>query len=219
MAGWLAGEYVKDEETKRNKEGRTERLKRNKEELTSQRVQNSMNRSDVKRPLRVTLEDDPVLYPLGPQMLVDLVKLVKPGDQRRSHEDQPGGIGVISHLSQNGGGREEGGQESREVRAGMDGHVDPVGCHEGGQGVVDGDGVDGVTRAKDVAEADIVCEIEIAALKVSFSEVEQRRARIDCDIVILLTVKRHDTHRVKGVCLSSCGGFEVLVESDGCLLC
>jgi hypothetical protein len=40
----------------------------------------------------------------------------------------------------------------------MDGHVDPVGCHEGGQGVVDGDGVDGVARAKDVAEADVICE-------------------------------------------------------------
>jgi hypothetical protein len=117
-----------------------------------------MNRSDIKRPLRVTLEDDPVLDPLRPQMLVNLVKLVKPGDERRSHEDQPGGIGVVSHLSQDRGGGEEGGKESREVRAGMDGHVDPVGCHEGGERVVDGDGVDGVARAKDVAEADVVCE-------------------------------------------------------------
>lgn len=117
-----------------------------------------MNRSDVKRPLRVTLEDDPILDPLRPQMLVNLVKLVKPGDKRRSHEDQPGGIGVIGHLSQDRGGGEERGKESREVRAGMDGHVDPVGCHEGGQGVVDGDGVDGVARAKDVAEADVICE-------------------------------------------------------------
>jgi hypothetical protein len=55
-------------------------------------------------------------------------------------------------------------------------------------------------------------DVAVAALKVSFSEVQQRRARIDCDGVIVLTVKRHDTHRVKSVWLSSCGGFEVLVE-------
>jgi len=39
----------------------------------------------------------------------------------------------------------------------MDGHVDRVGGHEGREGIVDGDGVNGVTAVEDVAEADVVC--------------------------------------------------------------
>jgi hypothetical protein len=59
----------------------------------------------------------------------------------------------------------------------VDGHVDPVGGHESGQGVVDGDGVDGVAAAEDVAEADIVCEVEIG--QGQFLSRSSSSARID----------------------------------------
>ena len=90
-------------------------------------------------------------------MFINLIKLVETRNQRRSHEDQPSGVRVIGYLSEDGGGGEEGGEESRKVGAGMDGHIDRVGGHEGCEGVVDGDGVDGVAAVEDVAEADVVC--------------------------------------------------------------
>lgn len=88
-----------------------------------------MNRSDVERPLRVSLEYNPILHPLRPQMFINLVKLVEPRDKSRGHEDQPGGVRVISHLGEDGGGGEEAGEESREVRTGVDGNVCRVGGH------------------------------------------------------------------------------------------
>jgi hypothetical protein len=47
----------------------------------------------------------------------------------------------------------------------MDGHVDSVGGHEGRQGVMDGDRVNRVTAVEDVAEADVVWEVNLSRLQ------------------------------------------------------
>ena len=151
-----------------------------------------MDGSDVEGPLRVRLEDDPVLHPLRPEMLVNLVKLVKPGDQRRGHKDQPGSVRVVGHLDEHGRRGQERGEQSREVRSGVDGHVDPVSRHQCRQGVVHRDRMDGVAASKNVTEADVVCkEVRIRVISPSLSLVLGTGGEV-------LTVQRHDTHDDKG---------------------
>jgi hypothetical protein len=120
-----------------------------------------MNRRNVKGTLGISLQNNSILDPLRSQMLVDLVELVEPSDHARNEEDQPSRIGVISDLSQKRGGWEQGGKDSREIGAGVNGDIRRVGGEEGGQRVVDGDRMDWVSRSEDITQADVVCDRQI----------------------------------------------------------